>query len=55
MTTLNFNSAETVPPVDFDALGNTNNRNANWVRFYAPAMVIVGSLLYVVHAWMGVA
>ena len=60
MTTLNFNFAPTVPTTNFEfanpeAMERSNARKEQWVRFYCPAVVIMVSLLYVVHAWLAVA
>jgi hypothetical protein len=55
MTTLTFNGTDTLAAADFEAMEKSNARKENWIRYYGPATVIMGSLLYVVHSWMAIA
>lgn len=60
MTMLNFNSEATMPAASFDsansdAMERSNTRKEQWIRYYCPAMVLIGSILYVIHSWMAVA
>jgi hypothetical protein len=55
MTTLNFNSAETVPASNFQAEEQADARKEKWIRYYCPALAIMGSIVYVIHSWMAVA
>lgn len=60
MTMLDFNFAETVPPSNFgapnlEAREQSEARKERWIRYYGPAIAIMGTMLYVIHAWMAVA
>ncbi|MGA3210658.1 MAG: hypothetical protein ABSD20_05075 [Terriglobales bacterium] len=55
MTMLNVISAEAIPAVNSEVIEKTNTRREHWIRYYCPALVIMGSVLYVIHSWMMIA
>jgi hypothetical protein len=55
MTTLNFNCTQTVTATNLEVEEQSNEQAAKWVRYYCPALAIMGSILYVVHSWMAIA
>jgi len=55
MITLNFDGAPMGAVATQEKPERATVRKERWVRYYGPATVIIGSVLYVIHSWMGIA